>query len=129
MKVMQEEIFGPLLPVVELDDFSRVEQFVNERDKPLALYIFTGSSATADRIVARCSSGNACINDCMMFMTAHELPFGGVGPSGTGAYHGEHGFRTFSHFKAVMKRRNIFDLDLRYAPYSARKFKWLRMLR
>ncbi|WP_346839225.1 aldehyde dehydrogenase family protein [Microbulbifer sp. SAOS-129_SWC] len=127
--VMQEEIFGPLLPVIELDDFHRMEQFVNERDKPLALYIFTGNAATADRILARCSSGNACINDCMMFMSAHELPFGGVGASGMGAYHGEHGFRTFSHFKAVMKRRNIFDLDLRYAPYSARKFKWLRLLR
>ncbi|WP_193166224.1 aldehyde dehydrogenase family protein [Microbulbifer hainanensis] len=127
--VMQEEIFGPVLPVIELDEFSQAEQFVNERDKPLALYVFTQNEATADRILARCSSGNACINDCMMFMAAHDLPFGGVGPSGIGAYHGEHGFRTFSHYKAVMKRSNIFDLDLRYAPFSARKFKLLRLLR
>ncbi|WP_323846989.1 aldehyde dehydrogenase family protein [Microbulbifer magnicolonia] len=127
--LMQEEIFGPLLPVVELDDFSKVEEFVNGREKPLALYVFTQDDATADRILARCSSGNACVNDCMMFMTAHDLPFGGVGSSGMGAYHGEHGFRTFSHFKAVMKRKNIFDLDLRYAPFNARKFRLLRLLR
>lgn len=127
--VMQEEIFGPLLPVIELDDFSQAEQFVNDRDKPLALYVFTQSDTTADRILAQCSSGNACVNDCMMFMTAHDLPFGGVGPSGMGAYHGEHGFRTFSHLKAVMKRSNLFDLDLRYAPFNARKFKLLRLLR
>ena len=127
--VMQEEIFGPVLPVIELDDFGQVEGFVNEREKPLALYIFTQSDSTADRILARCSSGNACVNDCMMFMAAHDLPFGGVGPSGMGAYHGEHGFKTFSHFKAVMKRKYIFDLDLRYAPFNAKKFKLLRLLR
>ncbi|SEA31225.1 aldehyde dehydrogenase family protein [Microbulbifer marinus] len=127
--VMQEEIFGPVLPVVELDDFSEAEEFVNSREKPLALYVFTKDDATADRILSRCSSGNACVNDCMMFMTAHELPFGGVGASGMGAYHGEHGFRTFSHFKAVMKRSNFLDLDLRYAPFNARKFKLLRLLR
>ncbi|WHI50238.1 aldehyde dehydrogenase family protein [Microbulbifer sp. MLAF003] len=126
--VMQEEIFGPLLPVVELDDFGKVEAFVNEREKPLALYIFTRSDAIADRVLSRCSSGNACVNDCMMFMLAQDLPFGGVGASGMGCYHGEHGFRTFSHYKAVMKRKNILDVDLRYAPYTNRKFKWLKIL-
>ncbi|UHQ56272.1 aldehyde dehydrogenase family protein [Microbulbifer sp. YPW16] len=128
-KVMQEEIFGPVLPVIELDDFREAEDFVNRREKPLALYVFSDDSATADRILARCSSGNACVNDCMMFMAVHELPFGGVGQSGMGAYHGEHGFRTFSHYKAVMKRGYAFDLDLRYAPFTARKFKLLRWLR
>ncbi|BBM00147.1 aldehyde dehydrogenase [Microbulbifer sp. GL-2] len=126
--VMQEEIFGPLLPVIELDDFGKVETFVNEREKPLALYVFTRSDAIAERILSRCSSGNACVNDCMMFMLAQDLPFGGVGASGMGCYHGEHGFRTFSHYKAVMKRKNILDVDLRYAPYTERKFKWLKML-
>ncbi|MCX2781506.1 aldehyde dehydrogenase family protein [Microbulbifer thermotolerans] len=127
--VMQEEIFGPVLPVVELNDISEAEAFVNEREKPLALYVFTQSDATADHLLARCSSGNACVNDCVMFMANSALPFGGVGASGMGAYHGEHGFRTFSHFKAVMKRRNIFDLSIRYAPFSAWKFKLLRLLR
>ncbi|WP_444931986.1 aldehyde dehydrogenase family protein [Microbulbifer sp. SSSA002] len=126
--VMQEEIFGPILPIIELDDFSNVETFINEREKPLALYIFTRDDALADRILSRCSSGNACVNDCMMFILAQDLPFGGVGASGMGAYHGEHGFRTFSHYKAVMRRRNILDINIRYAPYSDRKMKFLRML-
>ncbi|MBB3062945.1 aldehyde dehydrogenase family protein [Microbulbifer rhizosphaerae] len=127
--VMQEEIFGPMLPVIELEDFGQVEAFVNGREKPLALYVFTRNEHLADRILSHCSSGNACVNDCMMFMTAHDLPFGGVGPSGMGAYHGEHGFKTFSHFKAVMKRSYLFDLDLRYAPFTGKKFKLLRLLR
>lgn len=127
--LMQEEIFGPLLPVMEVDDLRKAEDFVNGREKPLALYVFTRDRAIADRILARCSSGNVCVNDCMVFMVAQDLPFGGVGASGMGVYHGEHGFRTFSHFKAVMKRRNILDLDLRYAPFSESKLKWLRWLR
>ncbi|WP_444916235.1 aldehyde dehydrogenase family protein [Microbulbifer sp. VAAC004] len=126
--VMQDEIFGPILPVVELDDFGKVEGFVNQREKPLALYIFTKSDSLAERILSSCSSGNACVNDCMMFMLAQDLPFGGVGASGMGCYHGEHGFKTFSHYKAVMKRKNILDVNLRYAPYSKRKFSLLRML-
>ncbi|WP_445354912.1 aldehyde dehydrogenase family protein [Microbulbifer sp. EKSA008] len=126
--VMQEEIFGPILPIIELDDFSKAEEFVNEREKPLALYVFTQDEVLADRILSRCSSGNACVNDCMMFMLAQDLPFGGVGASGMGSYHGEHGFRTFSHYKAVMRRRNILDIDIRYAPFNDRKMKFLRML-
>ncbi|GAB2895117.1 aldehyde dehydrogenase family protein [Microbulbifer echini] len=126
--VMQEEIFGPLLPVIELDEFAAVEAFVNQREKPLALYLFTKSDALAERILSSCSSGNACVNDCMMFMLAQDLPFGGVGASGMGCYHGEHGFKTFSHFKAVMKRKNILDINVRYAPYSKRKFRLLKML-
>ncbi|MCO1334187.1 aldehyde dehydrogenase family protein [Microbulbifer sp. OS29] len=126
--VMQDEVFGPILPIVDLDDFSKVEEFVNNREKPLALYVFTRDDALANGILSRCSSGNACVNDCMMFMLAQDLPFGGVGASGMGAYHGEHGFRTFSHYKAVMRRRNILDIDIRYAPYSNRKMKFLRML-
>jgi aldehyde dehydrogenase (NAD+) len=128
-KVMQEEIFGPVLPVMIVPELDQAEAFVNSREKPLALYVFTGEDAIADRFLNNCSSGNACINDCMMFMVAHDLPFGGVGQSGMGAYHGEHGFKTFSHYKAVMRRKNIFDVDLRYAPFSARKFKLLRLLR
>ncbi|WP_245720582.1 aldehyde dehydrogenase family protein [Microbulbifer yueqingensis] len=128
-RVMQEEIFGPILPVIELDDLREAEDFVNRREKPLALYVFTSNSAMADRFLSRCSSGNACVNDCMMFMAAHELPFGGVGQSGMGNYHGEHGFRTFSHFKAVMKRAYALDLALRYAPFSAAKLRLLRWLR
>ncbi|GMG86813.1 aldehyde dehydrogenase family protein [Biformimicrobium ophioploci] len=127
--VMQEEIFGPILPVVEIESLDMVEDFVNGRDKPLALYVFSQDDAFADRILENCSSGNACVNDCMMFMAVHDLPFGGVGPSGMGAYHGEHGFKTFSHFKAVLKKKTMLDLKVRYAPFTSGKFKLLRKLR
>ena len=111
------------------DDLEAAIRFVRSGDKPLAAYIFTRDKAAETRFLEKVSSGNACVNDCMMFMTVHELPFGGVGPSGMGNYSGEHGFRTFSHFKAVMKRGWWPDLDLRYAPYTDKKFSLLRKLR
>ncbi len=127
--VMQEEIFGPVLPILRSDDLESSIRFIRAGDKPLAAYIFTKDKAAEARFLDKVSSGNACVNDTMMFMTVHELPFGGVGPSGMGNYSGEHGFRTFSHFKAVMKRSWWPDVDLRYAPYTDKKFKMLRKLR
>jgi len=127
--VMQEEIFGPVLPIVRIDDLEAAMRFIRAGDKPLAAYIFTSDKAAETRFLEKVSSGNACVNDCMMFMTVHELPFGGVGPSGMGNYSGEYGFRTFSHFKAVMRRGWWPDPDLRYAPYTDRKFSLLRKLR
>ncbi|MCH9690719.1 MAG: aldehyde dehydrogenase family protein [Gammaproteobacteria bacterium] len=126
--VMQEEIFGPILPVMIVDSLRQAEAFVNSREKPLALYVFSRSEQLASGILSRCSSGNACVNDCMMFMVAQDLPFGGVGQSGMGAYHGKHGFKTFSHYKAVMKRSNLLDVNLRYAPFNNQKLKVLRRL-
>ena len=128
-EVMQEEIFGPVLPVVRADDLESAIRHIRAGDKPLAAYIFTNDKAAETRFLAKISSGNACVNDCMMFMTVHELPFGGVGPSGMGNYSGEYGFKTFSHFKAVMRRGWWPDPDLRYAPYTEKKFKLLRKLR
>jgi len=127
--VMQEEIFGPVLPIVRADDLEAAMHLIRGGDKPLAAYIFTKDRQAEQHFLARVSSGNACVNDCMMFMTVHELPFGGVGPSGMGNYSGEYGFRTFSHFKAVMRRGWWPDFDLRYAPYTDRKFNLLRKLR
>ena len=127
--VMQEEIFGPVLPVVRVDGLEAAIRFVRAGDKPLASYIFTKDKAAEKRFLDKVSSGSACVNDCMMFMTVHELPFGGVGPSGIGSYSGEYGFRTFSHFKAVMRRGWWPDPDIRYAPYTDRKFSLLRKLR
>lgn len=127
--VMQEEIFGPVLPVVQCDDLEAAIRYVRSGDKPLAAYIFTKDKAAETRFLDKVSSGSACVNDCMMFMTVHELPFGGVGPSGMGNYSGEHGFRTFSHFKSVMRRGWWPDPDLRYAPYTDKKFSLLRKLR
>lgn len=127
--VMQEEIFGPILPVLQIDDLESAIQFIRKGDKPLAAYIFTRDEAAEARFLGAVSSGSACVNDTMMFMTVEELPFGGVGPSGMGCYSGEYGFKTFSHMKAVMKRRWWPDLDVRYAPFTDKKFKLLRKLR
>jgi aldehyde dehydrogenase (NAD+) len=127
--VMQEEIFGPILPIVRINDFNEAIDFIRDGDKPLASYLFTGDTAAETRFVEEISCGSTCINDTMMFMMVHELPFGGVGASGMGAYSGEYGFNTFSHEKAVMKRGLWPDPPLRYAPYTKTKFNWMRRLR
>ena len=127
--IMQEEIFGPILPVLRVENLDEAIEFIRRRDHPLAAYIFTNDSAAEDRFVSEISSGSTCINDTMMFMAVDELPFGGVGASGMGAYSGEHGFQTFSHMKAVMKRGWWPDFALRYAPYTKKKFDLMRKLR
>jgi aldehyde dehydrogenase (NAD+) len=127
--VMKEEIFGPVLPIVRCEGLEDAIRFIRAGDKPLAAYIFTKDRAAETRFLEKVSCGNACINDAMMFMTVHELPFGGVGPSGMGSYSGEYGFKTFSHMKAVMRRGWWPDLDVRYAPFTDKKFKLLRKLR
>jgi aldehyde dehydrogenase (NAD+) len=126
--VLAEEIFGPVLPVLEVSDLAAAVSYVNARDKPLALYLF-GAPDEADAVVAQTSAGMVCINDTLMFSGVPELPFGGVGPSGMGAYTGSQGFRTFSHFKPVMRRGLMFDLDVRYPPYTPRKLALLRRVR
>ncbi len=127
--VMQEEIFGPVLPILRVDDLEDAIRFVRSGDKPLAAYIFTRDEEAETRFLDKVSAGSTCVNDTMMFMTVHELPFGGVGGSGMGNYSGEYGFKTFSHMKPVMKRGWWPDPDLRYAPYTDKKFKLLRKLR
>jgi len=127
--VMQEEIFGPVLPFVRARDLDDAIRFIRGRDKPLAAYLFTKDKAAETHFLDKVSCGSACLNDTMMFMAVHELPFGGVGESGMGAYSGEHGFRTFSHMKAVLRRSWWPDLAVRYAPYTDRKFNLLRKLR
>ena len=127
--VMQEEIFGPILPVLRTATLDDAIHFIRQGEKPLAAYVFTKNSKEATRFLDSVSSGNACVNDTMMFMAVEDLPFGGVGASGMGAYSGEHGFRTFSHMKAVMKRSWRPDLAVRYAPFTEKKFRLLRRLR
>ena len=126
---MQEEIFGPVLPIVRADNLDAAIRFIREREKPLAAYLFTNDSAAESRFLENVSCGNVCINDTLMFMAVPELPFGGVGTSGMGAYSGKHGFDTFSHKKAVMKRGWWPDLTVRYAPYTEKKFAFLRKIR
>ncbi|CAM3046464.1 aldehyde dehydrogenase [Paenibacillus sediminis] len=112
--VMQEEIFGPILPVIEYEDISEVIQAVNARPKPLALYLFSNESAVQELIMESISFGGGCINDTLMHIASPYLPFGGVGESGMGSYHGESSFNTFSHMKSVLKQTNAFDFSFRY---------------
>lgn len=123
---MDEEIFGPILPVIEVDDLSAALAFVNARPKPLALYLFTKDRATARRVIAETSSGSVAVNDVVMQVIAPALRFGGIGASGMGAYHGQAGFDTFSHLKPVLTKAIHGEVPLRYPPYTARNFRWLR---
>ncbi|MCU7553229.1 aldehyde dehydrogenase family protein [Alteromonas sp. ASW11-19] len=126
--LMREEIFGPILPIVAVDTMEEAMGFINARPKPLALYLFTDDKHLEERVLANTSAGSVCINDTMMFMTNPNLPFGGVGSSGMGSYHGQAGFDTFSHLKTVMRRAFAFDVPFRYPPYTDLKLKILRKL-
>lgn len=124
--VMQEEIFGPLLPIVEYTDVNEVIEYINSKEKPLALYIFSKKKAFQNKILDNTSSGGVCINETIMHMVSPELPFGGVGYSGSGSYNGFYGFETFSHRKPVMKKIFAFDVKQKYVPYTKAKDKFVR---
>ena len=124
--VMRDEIFGPILPVRAVDGIDAAVEFVNGREQPLALYLFTGSRSVRERVLAGTTSGGLAVNATMFQVAVPELPFGGVGPSGMGAYHGKASFLTFSHAKAVLRKGARPDPDLAYPPYTARKEKLLR---
>ncbi len=126
--LMQEEIFGPLLPVLEVADLDEAVRFVRERPKPLALYVFTSDSAKAELVLSKTSSGGAMHNDTMLHAVPATLPFGGVGDSGIGAYHGKIGFDAFSHNKAVVKKPFWMDLKVRYPPYKVSLAAFKRLL-
>jgi len=126
--LMQEEIFGPILPVLTVKDAAQAIAFVRERPAPLALYAFTRDKSLQQQLAGELQAGSVCINDAIVFRVSPELPFGGIGPSGMGRYGGWYGFETFSHMKAVMKRSFRFDVELRYPPYSATKLWWMRRL-
>ena len=126
--LMQEEIFGPILPILTVESMDEAVAFVNRRAKPLALYVFTNRESVKQQVIEQTSAGSMCVNDGFMFMVNPELPFGGVGNSGMGSYHGRDGFDTFSHLKSVMKRGFRFDVPLRYPPFNKFKFSWLKRL-
>jgi acyl-CoA reductase-like NAD-dependent aldehyde dehydrogenase len=116
--VMQEEIFGPILPILE---YSRIEEAIaqiNQRPKPLALYLFSKNSQLQRQVLEQVSSGTAVLNDAVLHFNIPQLPFGGVGQSGIGSYHGFASFQTFSHYRSVLKRWFSLDLNLRYPPYG-----------
>ncbi|MEO0356229.1 MAG: aldehyde dehydrogenase, partial [Cyanobacteria bacterium P01_A01_bin.3] len=126
--VMQEEIFGPILPVLVYDSLDEAISKINSRPKPLALYVFSSSSDVQERVLNSTSSGGACINDTVMHVGVDTLPFGGVGDSGIGAYHGKFTFDTFSHYKSVLKKGLWLDLKWRYAPYTEKGLKQIRKI-
>lgn len=124
--VMEEEIFGPILPVLGVADMEEAVAFVRARPSPLALYVFSQSSETADRILAQTASGGACVNSTLVQLAVPELPFGGVGASGMGSYHGRHGFETFSHKRAVLRKPTRPELGFVYPPHNKLKAWMLR---
>jgi len=116
--LMQEEIFGPLLPVLTVETVDDAISFVNDRPRPLALYVFTSSDSVERKVLDGTTAGSVCVNHLVYQVAVTSLPFGGVGPSGMGAYHGKAGFDTFSHHKSVLKRPTRGDLKAAYPPYS-----------
>ena len=118
--LMQEELFGPLLPILEVDGLEQAIEWINQRPKPLALYLFSSSQPNQETVLNTTSSGGVCFNDVVMQVGVPELPFGGVGASGMGAYHGKAGFDTFSHQRSVLRRPFALDLPFRYPPYAGR---------
>jgi aldehyde dehydrogenase (NAD+) len=127
-KVMGEEIFGPILPVLKVDSIDQAIRFINDRPKPLALYLFSSDAGSYDAVVQRTSSGGMAHNHTLLHFTVPGLPFGGVGESGMGAYHARDSFDTFSHRKAVLKKPFSLDAPIQYPPYTESKKSWLRRL-
>ena len=127
LKIMQDEIFGPLLPVISYSDLYDVVQYVNSRPRPLACYIFTNDSTVRDNLLEALHFGGGCVNDTIIHLATDYMPFGGVGESGMGNYHGKYGFDTFSHLKSITDKKRWIDLPLRYQPYTKSKLKMIRM--
>ncbi len=124
--IMEEEIFGPILPIITYQDLNQAIADIKKRPKPLACYIFTKDKQKANKLIHEVSFGGGCVNDVLMHVANHHLPFGGVGNSGMGAYHGKYSFDTFSREKAVVKNTTLIDIPLRYPPYDDKSFKWLK---
>lgn len=125
--VMQEEIFGPVLPVLTVSSMEEAFAFVKKRPRPLALYLFTGDRKTEERFVKRLSFGGGCVNDTIIHLATSRMGFGGVGESGMGSYHGRKSFETFSHEKSIVKKYTWLDLPMRYQPCDQVKEKLVRM--
>lgn len=125
--IMQEEIFGPILPVIEYENMDEAVAFIQKREKPLAAYFFTGSKAVERRLLNEISFGGGCINDTIVHLATSRMGFGGVGNSGMGAYHGWKSFETFTHEKNILEKYCWLDLPIRYQPYSAVKDKLIHM--
>lgn len=125
-KVMEDEIFGPILPVIEYEDLDDSIKKINTRPRPLALYLFTESKSIEQKVIENVSYGGGCINDTMTHLASPFLPFGGVGTAGLGSYHGQKSFETFSHMKSILKKSTRINISLIFPPYTREKIKLLR---
>ena len=125
---MEDEIFGPILPVLTFKDIDEAIAKIKSRPKPLSCYVYTKSANVKKRIVSEISFGGGAINDSVMHIVEPSLPFGGVGHSGIGNYHGKFGFDAFSHHKSVLQKSFWIELNLKHPPYTDFKFKWLKRL-
>ncbi|MCF0198200.1 MAG: aldehyde dehydrogenase [Bacteroidaceae bacterium] len=125
--IMQEEIFGPILPILTFDALDEAIDSIEAQPHPLALYLFAESRQVQRTVMNRCHFGGGCINDVIVHLATSEIPFGGVGESGMGSYHGRQGFETFSHLRSMQKKPRLLDLPIRYQPYSNWKERLLKM--
>ena len=123
--IMSEEIFGPILPMLTYRELRECVDFIRERPRPLALYLFTKSKAAKERILHSCSFGGGCINDTIVHLATTHMGFGGVGESGMGSYHGRDSFETFTHWRSILQKGSL-DLPMRYQPYTAEKLRIIR---
>lgn len=126
--VMGEEIFGPILPVLTFDKFDEIYEIIDHNPTPLALYLFTNDKKRKKEVISRVSFGGGCINDTIIHVASTAMPFGGVGESGMGGYHGLEGFRTFTHYKSIVDKKLFPDLTLRYQPYTKSKEKIIKAI-
>ena len=126
--VMQEEIFGPILPVLTFNNFNEALLNIAKNEKPLSAYLFTDNEEEKEYFISKISFGGGCINDVIMHLGNDNLPFGGVGNSGMGNYHGKFGFDTFSHQKAILDRATWGEPDLKYPPYTEKKLNLIKKL-
>jgi aldehyde dehydrogenase (NAD+) len=125
-RIMQEEIFGPLLPVISFKNYNITLNTILEMEKPLAAYLFTNNAEEKENFTQKLSFGGGCINDVVMHLSNDHLPFGGVGSSGIGNYHGKFGFEAFSHQKAVLEKTTWGEPNIKYPPYSEKKLSWIK---
>ncbi|MBE7040047.1 MAG: aldehyde dehydrogenase [Ruminococcaceae bacterium] len=123
--VMGEEIFGPIMPILTFDDFNNIIEILKDRDKPLALYIFSSNKKHIKQVLTELSYGGGCINDVVIHLATSNMGFGGVGESGMGTYHGKDGFDAFSHYKSIVDKKTWIDLGMRYQPYKNKLYEKL----
>ncbi|HPJ24306.1 MAG TPA: aldehyde dehydrogenase family protein, partial [Bacillota bacterium] len=125
--IMDDEIFGPILPIMTFKEIEEAHAYINRHPKPLALYLFTNDKANQKATLRSCNFGGGCINDVVVHVASDSLPFGGVGESGMGNYHGKASFDTFTHYRSILHKANWLDTQFRYAPYTKIKEKIIKI--